>query len=125
MLSVGRYGTRDLERARIFYDAIAEILGARRVLDRPELAGYRASEGAMFLIGKPLEGEAGVGNGTQMGFVASSRAVVDAVHAKALEMGGSCAGPPGVRGPDPDGYYGAYFRDLDGNKLTVFRMGPA
>jgi catechol 2,3-dioxygenase-like lactoylglutathione lyase family enzyme len=125
MLTVARYGTRDLERARTFYDGITGLLGAQRVLDRPEVAGYKAADGGMFLIGMPFEGDASVGNGTQMGFAASCRAIVDAVHAKALELGGSCAGPPGVRGPDPDGFYGAYFRDPDGNKLLVFRLGPA
>ena len=45
---------------------------------------------------------------------------------KALELGGSCEGPPGVRGEEgPDAFYGAYFRDLDGNKLAAFCIGPA
>lgn len=123
MLSVARYGTRDLARATTFYDEIASLLGAARVMDRPDLAAYRGADGGMFLIGKPFSGDATAGNGTQIGFQAPSRAVVDAVHAKALELGGTCEGAPGVRGPDPDGFYGAYFRDLDGNKLTVFRMG--
>jgi predicted lactoylglutathione lyase len=49
-----------------------------------------------------------------------SRARVDALHAKALELGGSDAGAPGPRG---DGFYAGYFRDLDGNKLNAFCMG--
>lgn len=124
MLSVARYGTRDLERAKGFYDAIAEMLGARRIFDRPEVIGYKGADGGMFLIGLPLAGEATVGNGTQMGFAATSRAQVDAIHAKALELGGKCEGPPGIRGSDPNGFYGAYFRDLDGNKLLISRFGP-
>jgi len=125
MLTVARYGTRDLARARTFYDAIADMVGARLVLDRPDLAGYKGADGGMFLIGVPFEGESSVGNGTQVGFAVSSRADVDAIHAKALELGGASEGAPGVRGADPDGFYGAYFRDLDGNKLVVFRFGPA
>jgi catechol 2,3-dioxygenase-like lactoylglutathione lyase family enzyme len=125
MLTVARYGTRDLERAGRFYDGISALLGGTRVIERPDLIAYRSAEGGTFLIGKPFAGEATVGNGTQIGFQAASRAVVDAVHAKALELGGTCEGAPGVRGPDPDGFYGAYFRDPDGNKITVFRMGPA
>jgi predicted lactoylglutathione lyase len=58
--------------------------------------------------------------------VVDSRAKVDALHAKALELGGSCEGPPGVRGDEgPGAFYGAYFRDPDGNKLAAFRIGPA
>jgi catechol 2,3-dioxygenase-like lactoylglutathione lyase family enzyme len=125
MLTVARYGARDLERAKAFYDEIAALLGAQRVIERPEVIGYRGVGGGSFMIGKPFEGEATAGNGTQVGFEAPSRAAVDAVHAKALALGGKCEGPPGVRGPDPNGFYGAYFRDLDGNKIAVFRFGPA
>jgi len=124
MLSVARYGTRDLERAKLFYDEIAALLGARRAFERPELVAYKGAEGGMFLVGKPFAGEASVGNGTQVGFGAKNRATVNAVHAKALELGGTCEGPPGVRGPDPNGFYGAYFRDLDGNKVLVSSFGP-
>ena len=57
---------------------------------------------------------------------AGSRANVDKLYAKALELGGTCEGPPGVRGEEgPDAFYGAYFRDLDGNKLAAFCIGPA
>ncbi|MDP3675733.1 MAG: VOC family protein [Novosphingobium sp.] len=126
MLTVGRFGTHDLARATAFYDAIAALLGAKRVLERPEAVAYKGADGGMFLIGLPFVGEASVGNGIQMGFAAPSRATVDAVHAKALGLGGTCEGPPGVRGPEGAGaFYAAYFRDPDGNKLMVMRLGPA
>jgi catechol 2,3-dioxygenase-like lactoylglutathione lyase family enzyme len=125
MLSVARYGTRDLERAKVFYDAIATIFGAERVLDRAEVVGYQGPRGGMLLIGTPFRGEASAGNGTQVGLEAATRPMVDAAHARALELGGSCEGPPGIRGDNPDGFYAAYFRDPDGNKIMVFRHGPA
>jgi catechol 2,3-dioxygenase-like lactoylglutathione lyase family enzyme len=125
MLTVGRYGTRNIERAKGFYDEIMGLLGGQRVVDREEVVGYRGADGGMFLVGKPFAGEATAGNGTQMGFHAPSRDAVDKAHAKALELGGKCEGPPGLRGPEEQGFYAAYFRDLDGNKLIVFRQGPA
>ncbi|OAN59351.1 MULTISPECIES: VOC family protein [unclassified Sphingobium] len=124
MISLARFGTRDLDRAKTFYDGIATLLGAMRAFDRPDVVAYKTADGGMLLIGKPFEGEATPGNGNQVGIQAASRATVDAVHAKALELGGTCEGKPGIRGDDPDGFYGAYFRDLDGNKLVVFRFGP-
>ena len=51
---------------------------------------------------------------------AASPEVVDQVHAAAMAAGGTCEGPPGQR---MDNFYGAYFRDLDGNKICVFQMG--
>ena len=66
-----------------------------------------------------------VGNGNMAAIVVDSRDKVDRLHARALELGGSDEGPPGVRGPDGDNaFYGAYFRDLDGNKLCAFCIGP-
>ncbi|HEX7857108.1 MAG TPA: VOC family protein [Sphingobium sp.] len=119
MLNIGRYGTRDLEKAKVFYDAIAGILGASRVTDTPRVVGYRGPEGGMFLVGTPFEGEATAGNGTQLGFQVASRDIVDALHTKALELGGKSEGAPGERGPEDYRFYACYFRDLDGNKLNA------
>jgi catechol 2,3-dioxygenase-like lactoylglutathione lyase family enzyme len=123
MLTLARYGTNDLAQAKRFYDAIAEILGASRVTERANVLGYKGASGVMFLIGTPYAGEAGAGNGTQVVFDAPSRAAVIAAHTKALELGGSCEGPPGPRGPEEMGYYAAYFRDPDGNKIMVLKTG--
>ena len=58
MLTVARYGTRDLPRAAAFYDEIAALLGAVRVLDRNEVKAYKGADGGMFLIGLPYAGDA-------------------------------------------------------------------
>ena len=123
MLKTARYGTRDLAKARIFYDAVTAPLGAKRVLDMDNLSGYQGATGGMFVIGEPLHGEPTVGNGTQMVFEAPSRSAVDAAHAKALELGGRCEGAPGLRGPAEINFYAAYFRDPEGNKLVVVKQG--
>ncbi len=69
-------------------------------------------------IMKPFDGRAAsVGNGVMVALVVDSREKVDRVYKKALELGGNDEGPAGPRG---DGYYAAYFRDLDVNKLNVF-----
>jgi len=78
----------------------------------------------MLAIGKPYDGQdATVGNGTMVALAADTREQVDQVYAKAIELGGADEGAPGSRGPEQMGFYGAYFRDPDGNKLCVFKMG--
>jgi predicted lactoylglutathione lyase len=52
-------------------------------------------------------------------FLANDRGTVDLVHAAALAAGGQDDGAPGLRPQYHENYYGAYFRDLDGNKLCV------
>ena len=123
MISLARFGTRDLDRAKSFYDELAALLGAVRDFDRPDVVAYNTPDSGMLLIGKPFAGEASPGNGNQVGIQAASRATVEAVHARAMALGGQCEGKPGIRGDDPNGFYGAYFRDLDGNKLVIFRYG--
>jgi predicted lactoylglutathione lyase len=75
----------------------------------------------MVSVIKPFDGKpATVGNGVMVSLAASSKAQVDALHRKALELGGKDEGAPGPRG---DGFYAGYFRDLDGNKLNAFFLG--
>ena len=64
-----------------------------------------------------------VGNGVMVAFEAKEPAQVDRLHALALANGGSCEGAPGPRGDG--GFYAAYFRDPDGNKLNAFVMGTS
>ena len=123
MLTGARVGTREIKRAIAFYHAVAGALGASRVIDRHGLAGWRGENGVLFMVGIPREGEACLGNGSQVMFEATSREAVDAAHRAALAMGGTCEGPPGPRGSGANALYAAYFRDLDGNKIMVMRVG--
>jgi len=67
---------------------------------------------------KPLDGKpATVGNGSMVSLLATSKAQVDAVYKKALELGGKDEGAPGARSED---FYAAYFRDPEGNKLAIY-----
>ena len=129
MIGYVTLGTDDLDRAQRFYDALMELFGARRLMELPNgftLYGARPDRPGLALK-PPYDGEAAhPGNGTMTALVVDGRGKVDDVHARALELGASDEGAPGLRGPEgPQAFYGAYFRDLDGNKLCVFRMGPA
>jgi catechol 2,3-dioxygenase-like lactoylglutathione lyase family enzyme len=114
----------DFERSLRFYRAVLECLGVEmRFCDaeRP-WAGWHDTHGTrpFFVISKPYDGQPQhPGNGQMIAFAAKSRAVVDAAHRIALENGGTCEGQPGVRPQYHAHYYGAYFRDPDGNKYGV------
>jgi predicted lactoylglutathione lyase len=74
----------------------------------------------LFLIGRPYNQQLHQpGNGQMVAFLAHSREQVNQVHALALASGGTCEGKPGLRPEYHANYYGAYFRDPDGNKLCV------
>lgn len=125
MIGYATVGTNTLDRAGRFYDALLEPLGAQRIhsFDRGIFYGEKVYELAVVT---PFDGNtAKPGNGTMVALEAPTREAVDKVYALALKLGGSDEGGPGIRGRAESGFYGAYFRDLDGNKLCVFRMGPA
>jgi catechol 2,3-dioxygenase-like lactoylglutathione lyase family enzyme len=121
MIGYVTLGSNDLERAKVFYDRVLAPLGGRRSFERPRYQFYTGPDGGMFAIGTPFDGNpARVGNGAMFGLTAPSREIVDQVHAEALAAGGASEGEPGVRA---GAFYVAYFRDLDGNKLCVFKLG--
>jgi catechol 2,3-dioxygenase-like lactoylglutathione lyase family enzyme len=112
------FGTRDLEKAGKFYDAIAAALGAART-NQTETAIYYAkpNSGIGFAVTRPYNGEpATFGNGTMATIMAESRDQVAAIHAAALANGGSDEGAPG---PRANGMFCAYWRDPDGNKMNA------
>jgi catechol 2,3-dioxygenase-like lactoylglutathione lyase family enzyme len=128
MIGYVTVGTNNLDKARTFYSALLGTIGAKELMRMESgFTMYGTGFGKPAVcVTKPFDGKAAtVGNGTMIALVVDARDKVDALHAKALELGGTCEGKPGVRGNEgPQAFYGAYFRDLDGNKLCAFRVGP-
>ena len=124
-------GTSDVARAGRFYDALLAPLGFVRGETEgeeglPDGVGYvRPGERVpTFYAHETFDGQPpGVGNGTMVAFLAPSREAVDAAYAAAMKAGGTDEGPPGDRPRYGLGYYGAYLRDPDGNKVHVVHRG--
>ena len=129
MIGYVTIGSNDLDQARGFYDALMPVLGAGRIMEFGDnFTMYSTGMGKPGLaVCKPFDGNsAAAGNGNMTSIVCDSRAKVDALHGKAMALGASDEGAPGVRGEEGEqAFYGAYFRDLDGNKLCAFRIGLA
>lgn len=122
MIGYVTLGTNDVQRAAAFYDALFAVAGGKRVMDMGGFIAWGTDMGSpMLAITKPHDGNAAtVGNGVMVALQMDTTAKVDAVYAKAIELGGKDEGPAGPRGT---GFYAGYFRDLDGNKLNAFKMG--
>jgi catechol 2,3-dioxygenase-like lactoylglutathione lyase family enzyme len=118
MIGYVTVGTNDLPRAIAFYEQLLGLLGAREMWKSAQGVGWGvAMDKPMFAAMTPYDGKpATVGNGTMVSLVVQTREQVDALHAKALELGGRDEGAAGPRGGT---FYAGYFRDLDGNKLNV------
>lgn len=130
MIGYAVLGTNDPARARAFWDGLFAEIGGKRVMELPdarEMVFYGVGrDKPMLSISRPYDGgAASPGNGNMVALSLDNRADVDRVHAKAIELGAADEGAPGLRGPENPGYYFAYFRDPDGNKIAVFKIGPA
>ena len=117
-------GVSNFDRALAFYRALMPVLGMQERFcerERP-WAGWQShpEPRPLFLIGTPFDGQLHqVGNGQMVAFLAESRVIVDQAYATALAKGGSAEGAPGLRPEYHANYYGAYFRDTEGNKVCV------
>lgn len=122
-------GVSDLARAGRFYDAVLAPLGLRQRPSAPD----GGPEGLCWIGSAPLpeffaqlpfnRQPASVGNGSMVAFLAATEAAVDAAHAAGLAQGGTDEGAPGPRPHYGEGYYGAYLRDPDGNKIHIACRG--
>jgi catechol 2,3-dioxygenase-like lactoylglutathione lyase family enzyme len=122
-------GVTDFDRALGFYTPLLDSLGLKLRFCEPERpwAGWQKPNQSrpLFLMGHPFDGQRHApGNGQMVAFSAESRDQVDFVYAQALKLGGRCDGVPGLRPHYHAHYYGAYFRDHDGNKLCVVCHQP-
>ena len=119
MIGYVTLGTNDLERAAAFYDPLLARIGAKRLWDSDGGIGWGvALDKPALALMKPFDqAPATRGNGTMVALVVLRPEQVDDVYKTALALGAQDEGPAGPRGT---GFYAAYFRDLDGNKLAVF-----
>lgn len=126
MLSHITVGISDVREARAFYDPLLATLGLSLKFANETWAGWEQPgvQRPLFIITRPLNGEpASTGNGQMIALLATSRALVDKCYRLALEHGGIDEGRPSIRPQYHANYYGAYFRDPDGNKLCVCSHG--
>jgi catechol 2,3-dioxygenase-like lactoylglutathione lyase family enzyme len=122
MIGYVTLGTNDLPRAVAFYEKLLGSLGAKHVWESEQGIAWGTGEHSPGLgILKPHDGKPATrGNGTMVALAVDSKQKVDDLYNLAMKLGATDEGKPGPRG---EGFYAAYFRDLDGNKLNCFFMG--
>ena len=115
------FGTNDKTKAVAFYDVLFENSGLSKIHDEGRMTLW-ANEDLMFAVAEPFDGKAASnGNGTMLGFNVGSAKEVDRLYKKALELGGTSEGEPGVR----SGRHSAYVRDLEIKTKYVYSSDSA
>ena len=121
MIGYTTIGVNDMARAEAFYGALLGEIGGSQLFGQDRIKFYGNGEGGMLAICIPYDEQAQQpGNGNMVAINGGSTETVDKLYAKALELGATDEGEPGERVPGM--FYGAYVRDLDGNKLCFYQM---
>lgn len=114
-------GANDVAASKAFYDAALGALGVRpgRTDDKGRVMYIH--DGGIFMLTRPIDGDdACHGNGSTIGFAATSPEAADAWHAAGLAHGGTAIeDPPGIRSNGQISLYLAYLRDPSGNKVCA------
>jgi catechol 2,3-dioxygenase-like lactoylglutathione lyase family enzyme len=112
-------GSNDLPSAKAFYRPLMALIGFRLLKESDNAVHFGASD-IVFSIETPIDGRPAVpGNGVHIAFQAPDRESVRRFHATAIAAGGTDEGAPGIRENYNANYYGAFVRDLDGNKIEA------
>jgi catechol 2,3-dioxygenase-like lactoylglutathione lyase family enzyme len=122
MLGYVTIGTSDMAKATAFYDALLAEIGAKQLFGQDRIKFYGTGPGApMLAVCVPYDqGAQAPGNGVMIAIPAAGPEAIQKLYDKAIALGATDEGAPGERIPGM--FYGAYVRDLDGNKLCFYEM---
>jgi catechol 2,3-dioxygenase-like lactoylglutathione lyase family enzyme len=110
---------RDLDQAARFYQAVLAVIGYQKLVVRPHTIGLGKTYPEFWINRRAMMLPQSQDCGAHVGLRVRTAALVDAFHAAALGAGGVCDGPPGLRGEYGAGYYAAFIRDRDGNRIEA------
>jgi catechol 2,3-dioxygenase-like lactoylglutathione lyase family enzyme len=110
---------RDLAACARFYEVVLAAIGYAKLIVRPGTIGFGKKYPEFWLNERHARTPTDPDSGTHICFRASYTAAVQAFHAAAIEAGGSSDGPPGPRPEYTAGYYAAFVRDPEGNKIEA------
>jgi catechol 2,3-dioxygenase-like lactoylglutathione lyase family enzyme len=116
---------RNLDEAVRFYERVLATIGYKTLTVRPHTVGFGKSYSEFWInLRSAMTPIAAAECGAHIALRARSREAVDAFHAAALAAGGACDGAPGPRPEYSAGYYAAFIRDRDGNRIEAVTFLP-
>jgi catechol 2,3-dioxygenase-like lactoylglutathione lyase family enzyme len=111
-------GVRDLAGMARFYGHVLTALGYAKLQEQPGTVGFGKRYSEFWLNHRPaLVPDAD--SGVHVALRAASTDAVDTFYHSALGSGGACDGAPGLRSEYREGYYAAFIRDPEGNRIEA------
>jgi catechol 2,3-dioxygenase-like lactoylglutathione lyase family enzyme len=110
---------RDLGKATRFYEAVLSAIGYRRLETRARTVGFGKEYPEFWINLRAAMPPVAEDCGAHVALRVRTAELVDAFHAAALNFGGESDGTPGLRPQHGQGYYAAFVRDPDGNRIEA------
>jgi catechol 2,3-dioxygenase-like lactoylglutathione lyase family enzyme len=110
---------RDLAGCGRFYEAVLAALGYSKLVTRAGTIGLGKKYPEFWLNERRAMIPVDPDSGAHICLRAPDRQSVDAFHAAALQAGGRSDGAPGPRPEYTSGYYAAFVRDPEGNRIEA------
>jgi catechol 2,3-dioxygenase-like lactoylglutathione lyase family enzyme len=110
---------RDLARAGRFFHAVLSVIGYQMLVVRPHTIGFGKQYPEFWINLRAAMAPLADDCGTHVALRVRAAELVDAFHAAALTVGGASDGAPGLRPQHGQGYYAAFIRGLDGNRIEA------
>jgi catechol 2,3-dioxygenase-like lactoylglutathione lyase family enzyme len=111
---------RDLVEGEQFYAAALAPLGLAKLREWPNAAiGFGKKYPEFWINARDAMDRVADDSGVHICLRAPDTAAVDAFYAAALKAGGASDGEPGLRPHYYAGYYAAFVRDPDGNRIEA------
>jgi catechol 2,3-dioxygenase-like lactoylglutathione lyase family enzyme len=110
---------RDLDQSARFYQAVLGAIGYEQLERRPHTVGFGKKYPEFWINLRAAMAAVAGDCGAHVGLRVRAAELVDAFHAAALAAGGSSDGAPGLRPQHGEGYYAAFIRDPDGNRIEA------
>ncbi len=114
----------DLDEGTRFYEAVLGVIGYRKLETRGRTVGFGKEYPEFWINLRTTMAPVPEDCGAHVGLRARAAELVDAFHAAALAAGGQSDGAPGLRAQHGQGYYAAFIRDRDGNRIEAVTFLP-
>jgi catechol 2,3-dioxygenase-like lactoylglutathione lyase family enzyme len=116
---------RDVAACGRFYEAVLATIGYGKLVTRPGTIGFGKKYPEFWLNERRAMTPADPDSGTHICLRASTVEAVQAFHTAAMAGGGFSDGAPGPRPEYSAGYYAAFVRDPEGNKIEAVTFTAA
>lgn len=112
-------GVGDLAKSTLFYKKVLPTIGLEMLAERAGTVGFGKTYPEFWLNHRPQMAAVEADSGVHIALRTKGQEAVDRFYQAAVEVGATSDGAPGFRSQYHEGYYAAFIRDPEGNRIEI------